>query len=149
MTDIKFGEAGRYLICNEPRDEDDPMNFHIYKTLGKYDEFGGQFEAVVVNLNIQNTTWNVSYKYWEDVTEKFEKVFENMLESMLLDSKIAYLKTALNICKIPVEDKIAELVISLYEEILKKHGETSLMDISRIQVEIEEKYESKKKSPDL
>ena len=136
MTDIKFGEAGRILIDKL----DSELGF--IQTTGEYNKNTGIFKAKSINGEVEKTEWNANYKYWEDVTEKL--AFGLSLDTLPLDSKIAYLKTALNICKIPVEDKIAELVISLYEEILKKHGETSLMDISRIQVEIEEKYESKK-----
>lgn len=62
---------------------------------------------------------------------------------MTIETKIQYLVMALGLQQIQVNEVVAEAIIKTYEGILEKEGEFSINDITKIQVELMEKYRQK------
>lgn len=62
---------------------------------------------------------------------------------MTIENKIQYLIMALSLQQIQVNEVVAEAIIRTYEGILEKEGEFSINDITKIQVELMEKYRQK------
>lgn len=62
---------------------------------------------------------------------------------MTIENKIQYLIMALGLQQIQVNEVVAEAIIRTYEGILEKEGEFSINDITKIQVELMEKYRQK------
>jgi len=53
--------------------------------------------------------------------------------------KINYMRMASNLTGFGFPEKELDMLVSLYDLILEKKGETSLEDIAKVQVEIEER----------
>lgn len=63
---------------------------------------------------------------------------------MTQKEKVSYFRIALALSKISVNDAAADLMIRIYEGILEKKGEWSIMDSSKLEVEIAKKYAKNK-----
>jgi ElaB/YqjD/DUF883 family membrane-anchored ribosome-binding protein len=59
---------------------------------------------------------------------------------MIRDEQINYLRIALGLQKIVVDNEIADRIIETYEKILKLKGKFSVMDAVEIEMRIDKKY---------
>lgn len=64
---------------------------------------------------------------------------------MTHEEKIQYMKYATGICHYGFTTKQLDLLVSLYEKVLVSKGETSLMDISKIEAQVEKRAEIARK----
>ena len=65
-------------------------------------------------------------------------------KAISMEEKVNYLRIGLALQKIGVDNRIAEAIILTYEKLMEKGGETDLLDVSRIEAAMEEKYSPKK-----
>ena len=71
---------------------------------------------------------------------------------MTQDDKISYMQVASSIVGYSIEKKGLEMLVSVYDKVLEKKGETDLKDLVDIQISIERKYKEidmKNKKPFL
>jgi hypothetical protein len=68
-----------------------------------------------------------------------------MAKQLTDNERIEYLKYALNLCDIQINEPVTDMVIQLYRKIEQKGGETDLMDISVIRAAIQRKYGKKRR----
>lgn len=59
---------------------------------------------------------------------------------MTHEKKIKYFTVALNICKFGFTEEQVDLMVSVYDKVLEKEGETSLDDIFKIKVDVEKRF---------
>lgn len=68
-----------------------------------------------------------------------------MAKQLTDNERIEYLKYALNLCDIQINEPVTDMVIQLYRKIEQKGGQTDLMDISVIRAAIQRKYGKKRR----
>ncbi len=62
---------------------------------------------------------------------------------MTKEEKVIYMTKACNICRINFNEELTDLIVSLYELILEKGGETDLHSIAKVQVECKNRADIK------
>jgi hypothetical protein len=65
---------------------------------------------------------------------------------MTHDEKITYMRIATNVCRFGFEDKHVDLLVCLYEELIKKGGDMSFMDSARIEDEVKKRDDIKQRT---
>jgi hypothetical protein len=65
---------------------------------------------------------------------------------MTHDQKINYMRHAVGICGYGFQTKDLDLMVSLYELIVQKAGDTSLMDTTKVESEVKGRDDARRKS---
>jgi len=56
------------------------------------------------------------------------------------EEKVSYMRIGLALAKVTVNDFTAEMIVSIYEGILEKGGEFTILDSAKIEAYLKEKY---------
>lgn len=69
-----------------------------------------------------------------------------MPKKLAVEEKVNYMRIALALCNIGVNDAAAEVMVKVYEGIKFKGGSFSVQDAAEIEAEVKEKYERKEET---
>ena len=65
---------------------------------------------------------------------------------MTHEEKINYMRIAAGVCRFGIDNEQLDLLVSIYEKILEKQGETDMKDLAKIQVEVKKRSDIKRRS---
>lgn len=65
---------------------------------------------------------------------------------MTHDQKIKYMNMAAGICGFGIGEKHLDMLVSTYELVLEKEGQTSVHDMARVENEVNQRQEAKERS---
>lgn len=68
-------------------------------------------------------------------------------KKLTIDEKTNYLRIGLNLAGLNTDNKTSELIVRLYEGIMEKGGNFSIMDSAMIEAQVIAKYDKSKLKP--